>query len=279
MGPSGEAHLARADGELSMIASRSGSRSRFTRRFARSPLRVLTPTESRSEALAVLVNTTGGLCGGDRIATQLRVEDGAEATVTTQAAERAYRARDRHAQVAHRIDLGSEACLHFAPQETILFDGSRMQRRLEIQAHPSSRFLAAETLVLGRQAMGERIHDLSLRDDWRISRAGRLRFADCLRLDGDLLRPLHGKAGFGGCEASCTLVAQGPSLDQARDLTRTILTSHTDLIAGATVVSGLLVARVVGSAQSVRRLLHDLLPPLRETVLGLTAALPRVWFC
>ena len=77
------------------------------------------------------------------------------------------------------------AALHWAPQETILFDGAVLERRTELRTAGDARLLAAETLVFGRRAMGELVRALHLRDEWRLWRSGRLVWADSLRLVAD----------------------------------------------------------------------------------------------
>jgi len=61
--------------------------------YQRAPCRVLFPTTEAGEPVqAVLLTTSGGLTGGDRTRVSVSVEPGARATITTQAAEKIYRA-------------------------------------------------------------------------------------------------------------------------------------------------------------------------------------------
>ena len=61
--------------------------------YQRAPCRVLFPTTEAGEPLqAVLLTTSGGLTGGDRTRVSVSVETSARVTVTTQAAEKIYRA-------------------------------------------------------------------------------------------------------------------------------------------------------------------------------------------
>ena len=52
---------------------------------------------------------------------------------------------------------GAGARLDWLPQETILFDAARLERRLEVDLAADARLTALETLVLGRAAMGETV--------------------------------------------------------------------------------------------------------------------------
>jgi urease accessory protein len=83
-----------------------------------------------------------------------------------------------------RLELGADAGLAWLPQETILFDGARLDRRLQAAIAPDARLLIAEMTVLGRTAMGETFSAGALIDHWRVRRDGRLVFAEALRLEG-----------------------------------------------------------------------------------------------
>ena len=128
---------------------------------------------THAEATAVFLNTAGGLTGGDRFAYAAEARAGARLTATTQAAERVYRAQPGEtARVSGRVTLGAGARLDWLPQETILFDGGALDRRLEVDMAEDARLLAVEPLVLGRAAMGETVHEARFRDAWRLRRGG-----------------------------------------------------------------------------------------------------------
>ncbi len=79
----------------------------------------------------MLVNTAGGVTGGDAFETDICGEDQTRLTVTTQAAERAYRAQPGEiAHVNNRLELRGSARLNWLPQETILFDTFAFERSL-----------------------------------------------------------------------------------------------------------------------------------------------------
>ncbi|HEX7948466.1 MAG TPA: urease accessory protein UreD, partial [Phenylobacterium sp.] len=145
------------------------------------------PRDARAEGLeAVLINSSGGLTGGDRMAWDVEVGDGARLTVSTQACEKVYRARDGVAEQRAALSVGDCARLDWLPQETILFDGGALSRRLEADLAEGATLLAVEAVVLGRTAMDETVRAGALHDRWRIRREGRLLFADDLRLDGPI---------------------------------------------------------------------------------------------
>ena len=184
--------------------------------------RILLPKSHGQGPEAVILNTAGGLTGGDRFAATARVEDGARLTVTTQAAERIYRSIGGESELANRLVIGAGSRLSWLPQETILFEGAALRRALEVEMAPDARFLGLEMLVFGRRAMGEEVRRAAIRDDWRIRRGGRLVHAEALRLGGDI-GALAGRAALlDGARAVATLllVAAGAEamLERARGL-------------------------------------------------------------
>ena len=162
-----------------------------------------------------MVNTGGGMAGGDHACFSFAVEPGASVTLTTTAAEKIYgSAMATDAAVGTRVDVGltvaSGASLEWLPQETILFDRAQLDRRLSATLEPDARLLVAEMLVFGRLAMGETLRDGHLRDRWRIRRGGRLVLAEELALRGQPADLLDRPALGGGARASATVLLVAP---------------------------------------------------------------------
>ncbi|WP_244631228.1 urease accessory protein UreD [Aureimonas sp. ME7] len=217
---------------------------------------------------AVVINTSGGLTGGDHLDLALCVEPRGVLTVTTQACERIYRSRGDAADMNVSLVVGPGATLSYLPQETILFDGGRLSRSLDVEARADSRFLLVESVVLGRTAMGETVREGEIRDRWRVRRDGRLVFADHLRLAGALGERMTEGAVLDGAASWSTILHQGPGADELVPRLREILGDH----GGASLVDGLLVARLVAADGYALR--QRLMPAL---ALLAQAPLPRVW--
>jgi len=222
---------------------------------------------------AVLLNTAGGLTGGDRLVYRVSVGAGSRASVSTQAAERIYRRRAGEARVETRLTVGPGARLDWLPQETILFDNSALSRRLEAEVEIDGTLLAVETIVLGRRAMGETTRNVLVRDSWRVRRSGTLVFADGLRLDGNAEAIMSGGATGGGATTLSTLLLVSPDAQDLLDAVRETL-ACCQSEGGASAWDGLLVARLLGSSAQAHR--TDLIA-LVERLRGL--AMPRVWNC
>ena len=162
-------------------------------------LRVRFPSPEGEGLSAVLVNTAGGIAGGDRFDIEIAAGEGTRLTLTTAAAEKIYRAADAAAELSIALRLAAGAHLSWLPQETILFDRARVSRRIDIDLAEGASLLLCEIVVFGRAAMGERMQGGQFVDRWRMRRGGRLVFAETVRLDDDvgekLARPAIAKAG------------------------------------------------------------------------------------
>ena len=93
-----------------------------------------------------------------------------------------------------------------------MFDGARLERRLEVETSDEAEFLIAETLVFGRLAMGESRIDASVQNSWRVRRDGRLVFADETRLDTPA-RTSIARRSAAGARALSTIVASAPNIE------------------------------------------------------------------
>lgn len=258
--------------ELS-VGPAPGGGTRLRNLFHAAPLRLLFPEPDPGDPrVAALANVAGGLAGGDRIEVDIRAEPGACLTLTTPAAEKLYRSLGERTEVAARLELGAGATLEWLPQEMILFDGARLSRRLEIGIAEDARLLAAEMIVLGRAAHGERFRRGALLDAWRLRHAGRLVWADALRLPSEPGPALGATFGFGGADALATLVLAAPDAAAYRERARDLAGGGASLPA-----PGVLVARWLGEAGAVRAGLGAAVAALRAAALGLPPRLPRLW--
>jgi urease accessory protein len=230
------------------------------------------PAEASSME-AVLLNTAGGLTGGDRMDIDVRLGAGAEAVLTTAAAEKIYRARDGNTAIAIELRLGVGANLTWLPQATILFDGARLDRRTEVELADQARFLAVEMLIFGRQAMGEEVRHGFCRDAWRIRRDGTLVFADTFRVNGDIAAALERPATLAGARAAAMIIYVAADAASRLDLVRSML-AGAESMAGASTWNGLLMVRAI--AREGRTLQGDIAPLLRALS---GRPLPRVWHC
>ncbi len=222
---------------------------------------------------ALVVNTGGGLVGGDSLRSTFAVEGrGAAVTLGTVAAEKCYRVGRTGVTVSTALRIGAGASLHWLPQETILFEGARLDRSLDVELAHGATLLAAETLVFGRIAHGEAMASGSLDDAWTIRRGGRLLFADRTRIAGEVAATLDLPAVGAGARAAALLVAAGPGAADLLDRLRAAIAAEPAVEGGASLIGeDLVVARLLARApERLRSCLAALLAAARP-------ALPRGW--
>jgi len=270
--------LPRSRGSVSLAFARRGSATRVARWAETGCTKVRMP-RSEGAAEAVLMNNAGGLTDGDEVAVELRLGDGAAATVATASAEKIYRSRGAATSVTNELALADGASLAWLPQETILFDRSRLVRRSRLNLTGSARFLGCESLVFGRLARGERIVQGLIHDSWRIFRDGRLLWADAFRLDGGIEAALQRPALLDGRHALATAFYVGEDAARHLEAVRDLL-PDSEVRAGVSHRPGLLIMRLIAhAAQALRAVLAAVLPPLRQAIGAGPAAMPRVWGC
>jgi urease accessory protein len=233
-------------------------------------LRVRFPSPEAESLSAVFVNTAGGIAGGDRFDIDIAAGEGTRLTVTTAAAEKIYRAQGPAAQFKLALKAAAGSHLAWLPQETILFDRARLNRRIDIDLAESASLLLCEIVVFGRAAMGEKMLAGSFVDRWRLRRGGKLVFAETVRLDGDIGEKLARHAvAKGGVAIGTALIVPG---DQALvERLREASVSFAGEV-GISCWNGFAMARFC--AQDAAKLRADMI-----AVLGSLSgpALPRLW--
>jgi len=221
---------------------------------------------------AVLVNTAGGIACGDRFAVEIEARAGATVTVATPAAERVYRSDGPVSDLSVGLRAGAGARLDWLPQETILFDGGRIDRRLEAAVAEDARLTLLEAVVFGREARAERIADGLFIDRWRIRRESRLVYADTLRLDGPIADLLQRPSAGNGARAFATLIHVAPDAAARLDAVREQLIVGNGCDAAASAWNGLLAVRFcAASIEALRAAICPFLLVFRGE------PLPRVW--
>lgn len=241
------------------------------------PSRLRFPRAHGGTMEGILVNTAGGIACGDDFSVLLDVEAGAGLVLTTTAAEKIYRSDGPVSRIANRVALGPGARLAWLPQETILFDRARVRRRFEADLAPDAGLLVFEAVAFGRAARGETVESGLFEDVWRIRRAGRLVYADTLRLDGPIATRLARPAIGGGAKACATLLDLAPGAEARLDEVRALLDAFgangpSGVEAGASAWNGHLAIRFL--AADLGRL-RDLAARLLVRYRGVP--LPRVW--
>ncbi|MEX0309228.1 MAG: urease accessory protein UreD [Tateyamaria sp.] len=233
-------------------------------------LKLVFPRQTDLGLCGVLVNTAGGATGGDRFDVRAEVVADATLTLTTQAAERAYKAKGTDpARLNTRLRVRDGGTLHWLPQETILFEGCKAERSLDVDLAATGAALIAETLIFGRAAMGETLRNADFRDRILIRRAGRPILLEAAQYTGDVQAQLARRFTGNGAVAVTIVALAAPGAASALTTVRAMLPDT----GGASAISDdLLILRLLApDSHLLRQSLVPILTHLTKT------DLPRPW--
>ena len=263
----------RAAGLARLACAISGGRTRLKRLYQDGSAKIRMPAVAEGPLEAVLINTAGGLTGGDRLGWEIDVGAGASASITTQACEKVYRAASDRAEVRVRLTVGENGHIAWLPQETIVFDRSSFARTLEVELAEGAEALLLEATVFGRLAMGESTSQGHFHDRWRVSRSGALVHAEDFRIGPGIAAALNRPAVASGAIAVATLLMVSPRAETLLDPARDIIGGQGDASAWSVRKSGKLLARLFAEDGYQ---LRKRLVPLVELLNG-RAGLPKLW--
>jgi urease accessory protein len=260
----------RAIGRVALNAKWAEGATRRGRVHEQGAWRLRCPGPPAAELEAMIVNTAGGMAGGDRLELDFAVGPGARLLVTGAAAEKVYRTLGPETTIAARLNVAAGGELAWLPQETILFDRARLRRTIEVDLASDARLLLAEAVIFGRSGMGESIAEGLWLDRWRVRRGGALLHAEAVRLDGDVTAKVAQSAvAKGGVAMATVLLVPG---DEAMVAAVRAVSQRCRGEVGASAWNGLAVVRLVAADGAALR--HDLAGIL-STIRG--ERLPRLW--
>ena len=260
----------RAVGNARIAVKRSGVRSALSSLYQSGASKILLPHSTSPDMTAVILNTAGGVTGGDRIDLTATAEPDSCLTLTTQTAERIYRAQPGEVgAISTQLNAQAGARINWLPQETILFDHCALRRRLAVDLAETATFLMVEPVVFGRKAMGEDVNSGTFLDKVDIRRNGTLCFADATRLTGNIGRHLDQQAIGDRARAMASVLYAAENADTLVDRLRDIMPTS----GGVSLIRpGILFCRILAEDSYV---LRQSLIPVIQTLTG--APLPKTW--
>lgn len=265
--------MMRSRGELRLSFRKCEGHTRLDESYQSGCLRARTHPGGDG-ANVVLINTGGGLTGGDRLAQRFVWQADASATVAGQAAEKIYRSAGGPVRIDTRLEVAAGADAEWLPQETILFNQAWLDRRMEIELAPGARLLAFEAIIFGRAAMGETVSHGGFTDRWRVRRGGKLIYADAQHLSGPIDALMDRAAVGAGARAMALILCAWDGVGALLEAVRAVLRLAGGR-AAASAWNGLLSVRLMArDGQTLKRDAAAVLAVLRGG-----APLPRVWTC
>jgi urease accessory protein len=263
----------RAAGAARLSCAVVDGRTRLRRLYQDGAAKIRMPAVSADPLEAVLINTAGGMTGGDRIAWEVDVGAAASASNTPLACEKIYRAASDHAEVRVKLSVGENGRIAWLPQETIVFDQAAFARTLDVELAVGAEALVLEATVFGRLAMGEHVTKGNFHDRWRVRQDGELIHAEDFRIGPDIAATLDRPAIAGGAVAMATLLLVSPRAEALLDPVLEIVSDQGSASAWSVRKSGKLLARLyAGDGYRLRQRLV----PLVELLNG-KAGLPKLW--
>jgi urease accessory protein len=233
-----------------------------------------------------VLHPPGGIVGGDELSLDCELDRGARALLTTPAASKFYRSEQREARQEQCFRVSPHATLEWLPQETILYDGSRLDSEISVELARDAHFTGWEIVCLGRDERGLTTGTYSQR--WRLLREQRVLWAERGAWHGGA-EILAAPWGLAGRRVLGTLVSTGGNAEMVEAI-RTALRGATGLHAATTTAPGtddwfsvthlreILVARYLGySAEVAKRLFAEVWAVVRRGLSGRDAVCPRVW--
>lgn len=269
--PTKPPRLQRAQGLGRIVVEGREGRTRLRTLYQEGCSKIRLPNTHSPAIEAVLINTAGGLTGGDDLRWQAEAAAGARLVLTTQACERVYRTMGPAARVETHLSAGPGAHIDWLPQETILFEDSYLDRRIEIDLEEDATLTGIEAVLLGRDAMGEDARHARFTDNWRVRRNGRLIHAEATRLTGEPRFERDSVSLLAGARAFASLVHIGPGAERHLAAIRPRIAD--DLRIAASAEGERLVIRAM--AQSGLALRRVIVPILAD--LSGAGSLPRLW--
>ncbi|MCC3303690.1 urease accessory protein UreD [Sneathiella sp. HT1-7] len=272
------AALARSEGRVELRYRVKESGSKLAHLYQRGCGRVRFPTVDHADyPEAVLINTAGGLTGGDHMSYQITLDEGSGLTISGQAAEKIYRSVGSMAVIEAEIHVARGAVLEWLPQETILFEKGRLRRMNTVYLEAGSRLIALEATLFGRTAHGETLRAASLQDGWKVWRNGKLLWFDNFVLEGDIHAKSLRPAVLAGAKGMATILIADDQAESYQDVARDSVRENC-VRAAVTCRDELLIIRVLAdSGYELRKSLARILTRMRTELSGHTVALPKVW--
>ena len=240
--------LERAAGILK--ATIKGSDNRIGKLYQEGSSRLLFPKNFSKTKECVVINTAGGITGGDKFESSIEATEGSSIVVTTQASEKVYKSSNGSAEVETTFFASKNSKLLWLPQDTILFSESDLSRKIIIHVEDNSELLAFDQIVLGRSAMGENIQESNFHDMWKIYNGDRLIYFDQSGWKNTV--PLN-CAGLKGIKSYASFYYVGSKAKYYEEKLKRMKQVYKNVYLGSSFRNGCLLARMFGSdAKSIK---------------------------
>ena len=252
------------------VADLAFDKQRIARMYQAGSSKILLPRTYTPLKEAVLINTAGGITGGDKFEIKLNLTS-SKIVATTQTAERLYNSIGSTAKINIHLTIDEVSTLHWLPQETIVFDGALIDRNIRVDMAATSDVVFLETIIFGRQAMGEIVQNGEFTDNWRFYRDGTLFHSEVVSLRSDISQLLKECAGGNGTTSLSTIIVAGKKAEYKKNKVMPLVDRFKSTFGISYWVEKLVVRMLNSDPSILRKEINVLLQELLEQ------PLPQVW--
>ena len=201
--------------------------------------------------------------------------------VFSQSAEKIYKSIDNtKAVINNEIIVGENSWLEWLPQETILFENSKLIRNLKIHLDKNSESLVGEIVILGRLAKGEFSNNIYLKDSISIYKDSNLQWSDIVLLEDEISKTKRSIARLNDANCFFTIVMSAGNIEKYESLLNDYIESNiNDLFISTTIVNNNLIVRALSkNPLDLRNLFSKIWIFIRSEIKGLPPFLPKLWW-
>lgn len=107
-------------------------------------------------AFIYLLNLSGGVLQGDQLRTEIQIEKGGKALISTPSASKYYKREEKGpASINAIFRVAEHSCLEYLPEHAIPFKGSHVIQENQFFLHKNSFLMATDVITPGRTSRGE----------------------------------------------------------------------------------------------------------------------------
>jgi len=192
------------------------------------------PGDPDGMATLYLQSCAGGIYAGDRLEERIRVEEGAAAQVTTQAASIVHSMIGSAAFQSVELEAGANAFAEYLPDPLILFPHASFETRLRIRAGAGATVLACDSFLMHDPDAAGRAFDRLSGEIAAEGIDGRLLALDRFEIDGATMqRGLAGLSGRFAAHGSVWVLCARQAQDRVVEAMRERLAAVDGIYAGA----------------------------------------------
>jgi len=270
--------MQRANGSLKI----SFSKNEISNLHYTTPLRAFSNDDGNDDIpAAVIVNTSGGLVSGDKHKVNINLKNNCKALIFSQSAEKIYKSVNNiEANISNEIKVGENSWLEWLPQETILFENSRLNRSLKIYLSKSSESLAGEIVVLGRLAKGEFANNVFLKDFISVYKNSKMQWLDIVLFDDEIKKARKSITRLGGANCFFTIVFSSENVEKYEQIIYKFIKNNIlDLTISLTIINDNLVIRGMSEDPLfLRKIFAKIWIFIRSDIKKLPPFMPKLWW-